>query len=137
MAARTTKLVCIAVLAFALAACGSNPRKPQVVSQPQSQCTGSRSAVKRERARKELNADLRRLRAAAATIHGHTQNGNRALSVALERFKIDVAGPTLPVYDRSDFIDHAAAIVSPVCEQCFMDLEANRPVGAGAKLPCD
>ena len=29
------------------------------------------------------------------------------------------------------------AIVSPKCYLCFQALEANRPIAAGAKLPCD
>jgi hypothetical protein len=43
-----------------------------------------------------LNADLRRLRAAAATVKGRTQNGNRALNAALDRFLLDVAEKALP-----------------------------------------
>jgi hypothetical protein len=31
---------------------------------------------------------------------------------------------------RNRMIDHAAAIVSPVCEQCFQALEAARPIPA-------
>jgi hypothetical protein len=41
------------------------------------------------------------------------------------------------VHERSRFIDHAAAIVAPKCYLCFQALEANRPTGATAKLPCD
>jgi hypothetical protein len=125
--------------AVALVSCGGGHRAPSVAPAPQPNyhCNGSKNPATRAHARKRLNADLRRLRAAAATIREHTQNGNARLSSALDRFELDVAGPALPVYERSDFIDHAAAIVSPVCEQCFQDLEANRPVGAGAKLPCD
>jgi hypothetical protein len=84
-----------------------------------------------------LNADLRRLRAAAATVKGHTQNGNRALDGALDRFLLDVAERALPVKERSRFINLAAAIVAPRCYLCFQALESNRPTAAGAKLPCD
>jgi len=44
---------------------------------------------------------------------------------------------TLSVHERSRLIDHAAAIVAPKCYLCFQALEANRPTGATAKLPCD
>jgi hypothetical protein len=94
-------------------------------------------AAQRQEARAKLNNDLRRLRAAAATVRGHTQNGNAALDAALERFSLDVAKPVLPVHERSRFIDRAAAIVAPKCELCFQALESNRPIAAGAKLPCD
>jgi hypothetical protein len=41
------------------------------------------------------------------------------------------------VHERSRFIDRAAAIVAPKCYLCFQALEAGRPTGATAKLPCD
>jgi hypothetical protein len=31
---------------------------------------------------------------------------------------------------RNRMIDHAAAIVAPVCQQCFQALEAERPIPA-------
>jgi len=49
---------------------------------------------------------------------------------------LDVAGESLPVHERSRFIDHAAAIVAPVCYLCFQALESNRPIAVGAKLAC-
>jgi hypothetical protein len=84
-----------------------------------------------------LRVDLTRLRRAAATVHGHTQDGNAAINAAVDRFSLDVAKETLPVHERSRFIDRAAAIVSPKCYLCFQALEANRPTGATAKLTCD
>ena len=106
-------------------------------SQPRPECEGSKVAAQRERARTRLNADLVHLSAAAATVRGHTERGNAAISTALDRFMLDVARPTLPVHERSRFIDRAAAIVSPKCYLCFQALESNRPVASGAKLPCD
>jgi hypothetical protein len=73
---------------------------------------------------------------AAATVKGYTQNGNAALNKALDRFELDIAVESLPVFDRSRFIDKAASIVAPRCYLCFQALEANRPVAAGAKLGC-
>jgi hypothetical protein len=77
------------------------------------------------------------LRVAAATLRRHTDQGNKQINVALDRFLLHIAAPTLPVHERSRLIDRAAAIVSPKCYLCFQALEANRPVGAAAKLPCD
>jgi hypothetical protein len=48
-----------------------------------------------------------------------------------------VSQETLPVKERSRLIDRAAAIVAPLCYLCFQALEASRPTGATAKLPCD
>jgi hypothetical protein len=77
------------------------------------------------------------LRSAAKTVHRYTQNGNAALNNAVDRFALDVAQPALSAHERSTYIDHAAAIVSPKCYLCFQALEANRPTGAAAKLTCD
>jgi hypothetical protein len=77
------------------------------------------------------------LRVEAATLRRHTEQGNAALNNALDRFMLHVAQPTLAVHERSRFIDRAAAIVAPKCYLCFQALEANRPTGANAKLPCD
>ena len=123
---------------LALAGCGgSQPAATHARSQPRPECVGSKLAAKRELARRQLNADLRRLRIAAATLPRHTEQGNDAINAALARFMLHVAQPTLPVHERSRLIDHAAAIVAPKCYLCFQALEANRPVGAAAKLPCD
>jgi hypothetical protein len=87
-------------------------------------------------ARAALNADLAKLRVAAATLKHHTDRGNPALNAALDRFLLAVAQPTLSVHERSRFIDRAAAIVAPKCYLCFQALEANRPIAGGAKLAC-
>ena len=101
------------------------------------QCSGSKVAARRQAQRRRLNADLARLRRAAATVKRHTQNGNATLDAALDRFSLDVGNETLSAHERSDYINHAAAIVAPKCFICFQTLESNRPTGAAAKLPCD
>jgi hypothetical protein len=121
----------------ALAGCGGSQPARHATSQPRPDCVGSKLAAKREHARTQLNDDLRRLVVAAATLRRHTEQGDDAINTALERFMLHVAHPTLPVRERSRFIDHAAAIVAPKCYLCFQALEANRPLASGAKLPCD
>jgi hypothetical protein len=121
-----------------LSACGGSSA-PQVrpIKETKRNCTGSKIAAKRAAQRHVLDVDLRRLRAAAATVRGHTQNGNARLDAALDRFALDVANETLSAHERSDYINRAAAIVAPKCYLCFQALESNRPVASGAKLPCD
>jgi hypothetical protein len=70
-------------------------------------------------------------------MHRYSQQESGPINAALDRFMLHVAQTTLPVRERSRYIDHAAAIVSPKCYLCFQALEANRPTGAAAKLPCD
>jgi hypothetical protein len=125
------------MLCAALAGCGgSSVRHRGAAPQLNRHCVGSNNAAKRELQRRKLTADLRRLRVAAATVKGYTQNGNAAINRALDRFELDVAEESTPVQDRSRFIDRAAAIVAPHCYLCFQALEANRPLAAGAKLAC-
>jgi hypothetical protein len=122
-------------LVVALAGCGGSTH--HATSQPRPECTGSKVAAKRVHARAQLNHDLARLRVATATLHRYTQQGNAAINNALTPFMLHVAQTTLPVHERSRFIDRAAAIVAPKCYLCFQALEASRPTGAAAKLPCD
>jgi hypothetical protein len=70
-------------------------------------------------------------------VHAYTQQGNGPINAALDEFLLHVAQTTLSVHERSRFIDQAAAIVGPRCYLCFQALEAGRPTGATAKLPCD
>jgi hypothetical protein len=99
-------------------------------------CKGSRSAAVRQRKIRRLALDVARLRRIAAPIQKKTLDGTPALARAVDRFLLDVADRDVPVHVRSRFIDRAAAVVSPVCEQCFQALEANRPIAGGAKLGC-
>jgi hypothetical protein len=133
------------VLTLCVAACGESPDRSasptttrvHSFAETKRQCEGSKVAAKRALQRRRLEADLRRIRVTAATVKGYTQNGNAALNRAVDRFEIDVAGEALPVHERSRYIDRAAAAVGPRCYLCFQALEANRPIAAGAKLPCD
>jgi hypothetical protein len=99
-------------------------------------CKGAKSAAVRARKIRRLELDIRRLRRLAAPLRTKTSNGTPALARAVDDFLLDVASRDLSAHTRSRFIDHAAAIVSRVCEQCFQALEASRPVGGGAKLGC-
>ena len=123
-----------------LAACGTSAHRKTTVhtfADVNRQCNGSKVTARRALQRRKLNADLRRLRVTAATVKGYTQNGDAALNNAVDRFELDVAVEALPVHERSRYIDRAAALVGPRCYLCFQALEANRPIAAGAKLPCD
>jgi hypothetical protein len=94
------------------------------------------SKPKQQKQRLRLERDLVKLRAAAATVKGYTENGNAAINAALDRFQLDITQEALPIHQRSRFIDRAAAIVAPRCYLCFQALEASRPIAGGAKLAC-
>jgi hypothetical protein len=99
-------------------------------------CNGSKSAALRARKIRGLRRDVARLRVLAAPIQRKTLDGTPALSAAVDRFLLDVADRDVPIHVRSRFIDRAAALVAPVCEQCFQALEASRPIAGGAKMAC-
>jgi hypothetical protein len=99
-------------------------------------CKGAKSAAVRAHKIRRLGRDVARLRMLAAPIQKKTLDGTPALSAAVDRFLLDVADRAVPVHVRSRFIDRAAAIVAPVCEQCFQALEASRPIAGGAKMGC-
>ncbi|MCA1683465.1 MAG: hypothetical protein LC685_05730 [Actinobacteria bacterium] len=84
------------------------------------------SKPKQRQQRRALERDLLALRRATATMKAYAQDGNPAVNKALDRFMIDIANEALPVFDRSRFIDRAAAIVAPLCYLCFQTLEDNR-----------
>jgi hypothetical protein len=98
-------------------------------------CTGE-SLAKQRAQRIALERDIAELRTAAATVKGHTENGNAVLRAAIDRFALDIKKEALPVKKRSRYIDFAAAIVAPKCYLCFQALEANRPIAGGGKLAC-
>jgi hypothetical protein len=149
MPRRSVVVVAVVALTAALASgCGgtsssSEPTVPtyavQTVQTPATatprHCNGL-SKAKQAVQRRKLDRDLRELRGAAATMKHYAQDGNAQMNRALDRFEIDIAGEALSRYQRSRYIDRAAAIVSSHCYLCFQTLEANRPVAAGAKLAC-
>jgi hypothetical protein len=149
MAWRPVLVVVLAVLLAALAiGCGggSSSSEPTLRTYPVEtvetpataaprHCNGL-SKAKQAVQRRQLERDLRALRAAAATMKHYAQDGNPQMNKALDRFELDVADEALSKFQRSRFIDLAAAIVGPRCYLCFQALEANRPVAAGAKLAC-
>jgi hypothetical protein len=139
--------VAIVCACCAAAGCGGSSDEPnaigttyavetvEVQSPTKLNCTGE-SPAKQRAQRLALERDLRELRAAAATVKGHTENGDATLNAAVDRFALDIKKEALPVKKRSRYIDLAAAIVAPKCYLCFQALEANRPIAGGAKLSC-
>ena len=130
------------VVALVLAGCGGGESNPPAVAPPThrttttDKCKGSKDpAVVRTKVSR-LNRLLARMRVLAAKIPRKTLDGTPALSAAIDRFLVLNRDRDIPVHTRSRLVDHAAAIVASVCEQCFQALEANRPTGGGANLGC-
>jgi len=109
------------VSVLALAACGSGGGGT-TASVARTATTACPGAAKAHRHIARVSEDLARLRAAART------GSHAATSTAADRFMIDVAYE--PAGRRNRLIDHAAAAVLGVCEDCFQALEAMRPIPA-------
>jgi hypothetical protein len=86
--------------------------------------TSSRAA----RDYRRLFVDVRAMRAAAAKVHRSSLLGTRELRRTTSAFIEDLETSSLTLKGKNRMIDHAAAAVAPVCEQCFQMLEAVRPI---------
>jgi hypothetical protein len=133
----------VLVVAFALAGCGGSHAGPPAAGTTTvpptttvDKCSGANDPAVVRRKVSRLNRLLARMGVLAARIPRKTLDGTPALSAAVDRFLVLNRDRDIPAHTRSRLVDHAAAIVAPVCEQCFQALEANRPTGGGANLGC-
>lgn len=109
---------------LAVAACGSSGAGRGTTAARRT-TTAKAACPQAARARRHIArvpGDLAALRRAAAT------GSHDATSRAADRFMLDVAYE--PPLRRNRLIDHAAAAVVGVCEDCFQALEAMRPIPA-------
>jgi hypothetical protein len=70
------------------------------------------------------------IRRAAAGSRNSTLNGDRRVRNTVSRFMDDLARSRIDDLSKNRAIDHAAAAAGTVCEQCFQELEAVRPIPA-------
>ena len=77
---------------------------------------------------KALGADVHSMRAAALKVHGQSLKGTPALRSTTGEFLEDLEKSHLSPKARNRMIDHAAGAVATSCDQCFQQLEANRPI---------
>jgi hypothetical protein len=108
------RLLLILACVLVLAGCGSakhaceNPRAQQAVAR--------------------LETDLTAIKHAAALPTRDTLKGNPAINRATDRFLLHVETAPIDNLTRNRMIDHAAALLTGSCEQCFQALEAGRPI---------
>ena len=76
---------------------------------------------------KTLGADVRSMRTVALKVHGQTLKGTPALRTTTGKFLEDLETSHLSPKARNRMIDHAMGAVATNCDQCFQQLEANRP----------
>jgi hypothetical protein len=78
----------------------------------------------------ELWADTGAMRRAAAKSERSSLKGDPAVRRATSSFIDDLDRSSIDNLSKNRVIDHAAAAVAVVCEQCFQQLEAMRPIPA-------
>jgi hypothetical protein len=74
--------------------------------------------------------DTQAVRTAAAATHGRSLKGGKRVRRATSRFIEDLDASQIDDLSKNRAIDHAAAAVAVVCDQCFQQLEAIRPIPA-------
>ena|SRR5215210_1646690 len=74
--------------------------------------------------------DVAAMKRAAAAAPARSLKGTPAVRRATARFLDHLKASPLENLTQNRLIDHAAAAVSFACEQCFQQLEANRPIPA-------
>jgi hypothetical protein len=74
--------------------------------------------------------DTQAVRTAAAATHGRSLKGGARVRRATSRFIEDLDASQIDNLSKNRAIDHAAAAVAVVCDQCFQQLEAIRPIPA-------
>jgi hypothetical protein len=79
---------------------------------------------------RELWHDTLMMRSAALKSKRSTLKGDKAVRQATSAFIDDLDRSAIDNLSKNRVIDHAAAAVAPVCEQCFQQLEAMRPIPA-------
>jgi len=128
---------------LALAGCGGNggsatPAPPaQTATQPRPafypddpQVIARATTAGQKRDLVELWADTGAMRQAAAKSEHSSLKGDPAVRRATSSFIDDLDRSTIDNLSKNRVIDHAAAAVATVCEQCFQQLEAMRPIPA-------
>jgi hypothetical protein len=98
------------------------PDDPQVVARA--------TTARQKRDLVQLWADTGAMRRAAAKSTRSTLKGDPAVRRATSTFIDRLDRSSIDDLSKNRVIDHAAAAVATVCEQCFQQLEAMRPIPA-------
>jgi hypothetical protein len=104
------------------AATGPFPNDPQILAR------ATTARQRRDLAR--LATDIEQIRAASAKVNRTSLKGTPGTRATTGRFLEDLDRSAIDDLSKNRIIDHAAAAVAGVCEQCFQQLEATRPIPA-------
>jgi ABC-type phosphate/phosphonate transport system substrate-binding protein len=105
-----------------------NPRSAVYPDDPQVIARATTASQKQDLV--ELWADTGAMRHAAARSEHSSLKGDPAVRRTTSAFIDDLDRSSIDDLSKNRIIDHAAAAVATVCEQCFQQLEAMRPIPA-------
>ena len=120
----------VAILLVVLAsACGGKQATPQTTPHTTESTAAAKPALTPRQARElaRLRADIRRIKIVAAPVH-HSLMGTPKLMAATGKFLDDEQRASLDNLTKNRLIDLAASAVAGSCDQCFQQLEAERPI---------
>ena len=106
----------------------SQPRPSVYPDDPQVLARATTAGQKRDLV--ALWADTGAMRRAAARSEHSTLKGDPPVRRATSTFIDDLDRSSIDDLSKNRVIDHAAAAIATVCEQCFQQLEAMRPIPA-------
>ncbi len=118
-----SRLTAPALCAFVLAGCGGHTVSPGV-SVPSNKVLLSRKSQEAQ-----LFRDVALIRAEARGTKTSTLKGTPALRRLTARFIEDYnRSSAIPRLRKNRMIDHAVGALAGMCDQCFQQLEAMRPI---------
>jgi hypothetical protein len=98
------------------------PDDPQILART--------TTAAQRRALERLAHDIAAMRSASARAPDDTLKGTPAARRTTSRFIVHLEQSTIDDLSKNRLIDHAAAAIASVCDQCFQQLEAMRPIPA-------
>src|SRR3954463_16328013 len=113
-------------MALTFAACGSAPPPHAKPAKP----VHKKACKSQVRALAKIHRDIAALRAAYKLPTKDELKGNHAINVATDRFLNDVQLAPISNLRRNRLTALARSAIGTHCQQCFLALEANRPIPA-------
>jgi hypothetical protein len=121
--------VLLGLIALTLAACGSSSHPAATTAKP-AKPHPKKVCKSQVRALAKIHRDIAALKAAYKLPVKNEQFGNKAMSVATDRFLNDVQLAPISNLQRNRLTDLAMSAIGAHCQQCFLALESNRPIPA-------
>jgi hypothetical protein len=133
----TVRIVILATVALAAAACGTTTKRQATPSKTTSTQSTAAPACKLTKAQRHAVAlslqDIGQLRKIQAPLHTFSEQGTPAQERVTGKFLLDMGRGNLPINERARLIRLAKSAVG-LCGQCFSGLESAEPAVSGTRF---